>query len=514
MVDTRPVFRRWAVVAGVTVAAVLAASGPAVAGPVLPGAPPATVTLQPAGAVREVPTDFFGVNGARIISPENAEQWHDPVFRQALAGVDAGLIRVQGGTTSQWIDWRTGRFIQRPGGEFPGQNEGRNPILLSDWADVVRATGATPIFDLNVLTSTVDEQIAMLHEAQRLGMDVRYVELGNELWDPGSYYREVYPTGADYARAMNEWIVRLRQEFPDIKIGVSGADDSSIVTVALGPRIQTWNAGLYANIRGADAVVLHPYWTPDPVQADIGSTAAGGVAAWNSFADKAIGGVPAGMEVWITEYNQINIPFGEIPGFPPQLISGVPQTWAVGLSVAGFALSSLTDPRVRMSVLHAAIDGLPSARSRAANGNEEIHALLADGSGGSIEYGRTALNEALTPIYTRGREGGTVQRITADGAPEVTVALGTPLGITRVTSIVGAEFLGDHPGAFLVNLGNQPVHVRMPDALSGTLTADTLTAPPLSNPAFTPSDHVTETRTEVTGEATLPPYSLTQLTPR
>lgn len=514
MTDTRPGLLRWGIVAAITAAAVWVSSGPAAADPAMLEAPPAVVELQPAGAARELPADFFGVNGARIISPENAVQWHDPVFQQALAGLDAGLIRVQGGTTSQWIDWRTGLFDQRPESPFLGRNEGRRPILLSDWAEIVRTTGATPIFDLNVLTSTVDEQIAMLHEAQRLGMEVRYVELGNELWDPGAYYRRVYPTGADYARAMNEWIVRLREEFPGIGIAVSGADDSSVVTPVLGPRNQTWNAGLYANIRGADAVALHPYWTPDPILEDVGSTAAGGVATWNAFHDRAIADVPASMDVWITEYNQINIPFALIPGIPATLLSGVPQTWAVGLSVAGFALAGMTDPRVRMSVIHAALDGLPSECSRAANGNEEIHALLADGSGGSVEFGRTAINEALTPIYTRARDGGTVRRLDAGAAPEVTVALGTPLGVTRVPSVVGAEFLGDRPGAFLVNLGDQPVRVSLPDDLPGTLAARTLTAPPQTDPAFHPGDTITETRTEVSGQTVLPPYSLTQLSPR
>ncbi|TQF74578.1 hypothetical protein FK531_00215 [Rhodococcus spelaei] len=494
-----------------TAVAVVAASGVAGAQSSVPTGEPGSVALEPIGEVREVPADFFGVNGARIISPENAAQWHDPVFRQALAGLGAGLVRVQGGSTSQWIDWRTGLFDERPDGQFVGQNEGRRPLLLTDWADIVRTAGATPIFDLNVLTSTVDEQIAMLREARRLGMEVRYVELGNELWDPGKYYRQVYPTGADYARAMNGWITQLRTAFPDIEIAVSGADDSSMVSSVLGERLQDWNAGLYANIRGADAVALHPYWVPDPVQADVGSTAAGGVAAWNAFADKVVAKVPSAMKVWLTEYNQINTPLGEIPGFPQHLVTGVPQTWAVGLGVAGFALAGLTDPRIEMSVIHAALDGLPSERSRAANGNEEIHAMLADGSGNSTEFGRTAVNATLTPIYTRARGGASVRRLRADAAPEVTAALGSPLGVARVPGVLGAQFLGDRPGAFLVNLTDRPVRVSLPPELSGGSTADTMTAPPLANPAFTPTDRVTETRTEVTREADLPAYSLTQL---
>ncbi|MFC4603939.1 hypothetical protein [Rhodococcus kronopolitis] len=505
-----------------TAAAVLAGSGTAIADPSSAlgstgagsadgGGSPAASVLTPQGDPRQVPAEFFGLNGARIISPENAAQWHDPVFRQALSGIEAGLLRVQGGTTSQWIDWRTGLFDEREGSLFVGQNEGGQPLLLADWAQLARETGATPIFDLNVLTSTLGEQIEMLRAAKQLGMEVRYVELGNELWDPAKFYQQVYPTGADYAKAMNGWIVALRAEFPGIEIGVFGADESSMVTTILGERLQGWNAGLYANIVGADAVAIHPYWVPDPVQADIGATVAGGTFAWNAFSEKVLDKVPAAMSVWLSEYNQISLPLGEIPGFPPHLIPGVPQTWAVGLGVASFALASLTEPRVAMSVIHAAIDGQPSERSRAANGNEEIHAVLADGSGGSTEFGRTAINEVLTPIYARARGGATVQELRAESAPTVTATMLSPLGVSQVPAVVGAAFLGQDPGAFLVNLSDRPVRVTLPAALSGALTADTLSAPPLSNPAFTPADTVSSSRTEVAGEAVLPPYSLTEL---
>ncbi|MGW0041469.1 hypothetical protein [Rhodococcus sp. NPDC003348] len=507
MLDSRPIPRVVALLATVTACAL---SVPAASAQ---SAGPAPAAALVAGATRELPADFFGLNGARIISPENAAQWHDPVFRQALAGVGAGLIRVQGGTTSQWIDWRTGLFDERDGSQFAGRNAGRAPLLLTDWADIVAQTGATPIFDLNVLTSTVDEQIAMLHEARRLGMTVRFVELGNELWDPGPYYKQVYPTGADYARAMNGWITALRGEFPDIEIAVSGADDSSAVTAILGDRLQTWNAGLYANIRGADAVAIHPYWVPDPIQADVASTAAGGLAAWAAFTTRVLPAVPAEMDVWITEYNQINLPLSEIPGFPQELVHGVPQTWAVGLGVAGFALASMQEPRVTMSVVHAALDGLPAAANRAANGNEEIHAVLADGSGNSVEFGRTAIHEALTPIHERARGGGPVRGLRTESVPEPTAVLASPAGVTRTPAVVGTEFVGERPGAFLLNLSDRPVPVALPAPLA-TATADTVSAPPLSNPAFTPSDTLTRTTADVTGEAVLPPYSLTELSAR
>ncbi|RMI34272.1 hypothetical protein [Nocardia stercoris] len=468
--------------------------------------PLTTHRLTTVGPEKPVDRDGLGVNGARIISAENARQWHDPAFADALAAVGPGLLRVQGGTTSQWLDWRTGLFTEGDGGGFAGRNDGRPPILLGDWAELARKTGATPIFDLNVLNSTVDDQLDMLRAAQRLGMPVRYVELGNELWVPMSPYSSAFPTGADYGRAVNDWIAAIRQEFPQARIAVAAAVAGPSMSL-LGPRYADWNAGLYATVRDADAVVFHPYWIVDPIAADLSSTAAGGVAAWNDLAQHSIADVPAELDVWITEYNQM----GKEATAPLDRLPAPPQTWAVGLSVAAFTLRALAEPRLRLAVLHCALNGVPADDTGGGGTtNQALHALISDGSGGSELFGRTALNWALTPVYHAVSDGCRVRPLRLDPAPRIPAALIVPAEAGLVDAFTGVELsTADGTGAILVNTSDRSLRVDLPSHLAGSATV--YTAAPTVTPAFVVGDTVTETRTTVSGTIDLPPYSETVL---
>ncbi|WP_327144128.1 hypothetical protein [Nocardia sp. NBC_01327] len=458
-------------------------------------------------AARTVDRDFFGVNGARIISAENARQWHDPAFLDALAAVGPGLVRVQGGTTSQWIDWRTGLFQQQSGHDF-ASNDGRPPLLLTDWAEILRRTGATPIFDLNVLNSTVDDQLAMLREAQRLGLPVRYVELGNELWVPLPEYVAAFPTGADYARIMNDWIVAIRGEFPQARIAVAAVDDSSPIALA-SPRLKSWNRLLYQTIRGADAVVFHPYWIVDPVAADIGSTAGGGVVAWTQLMQRALSQVPSGLEVWYTEYNQM----GREASPPLDRLPKVRQTWAVGLSVASFTLRALADPRTRMAVLHCALNGAPAADTGGGGTtNQALHALISDGSNGSERYGRTALNFALTPIYHCMADGTQVRALHLDPGIEAPAALLMPVYAGAAEAFTGVELsTAGRTTGILINASDRSLRITLLPSLIGAQDVSVYSAAPTAAPAFVPGDTVSESRAAASADIELPPYSLAVL---
>ncbi|MFE2994500.1 hypothetical protein ACFXG4_05745 [Nocardia sp. NPDC059246] len=497
-----PVSRRafgLGVLGGAALAAVSAATPTALADP---AAGAYRLTADP--AFRTADRDFFGVNGARIISAENARQWHDPAFQDTLAAVGPGLIRVQGGTTSQWIDWRTGLFDEREGVGFAGRNDERPPLTLSDWAGILRRTGATPVFDLNVVTSTLDDQLDMLREARRLGMPIRFVELGNELWAPMAAYTAAYPTGADYGRAMNDWIAALRREFPDARIGVSAVDDSSPLISAL-QRLATWNRGLYDTIRDADAAVFHPYWIVDPVAADIASTADGGAVTWNALAEKVLRDLPAGMRAWVTEYNQM----GKEATPPLDHLPAVQQTWAVGLSVASFTLRALLDPRMELAVVHCALNGAPATTTGGGGTtNQAVHALISDGSGGSQLYGRTALNWALTPIYRSMADGTTVCALHLDQTVRTPAALISPPYAGAAEAFTGAELLnGGRATAILINTSDRCLRITLPPSVTGAQDVTVYTASPTAAPAFVSGDTVSETRTTVSGTIDLPPYS-------
>jgi hypothetical protein len=488
------------------VAVLLGVSAPADAGLTWP----TQLTAVP-GPPRTVEPHFFGLNGARIISQDNAAQWHDPVFTQAVTALSPGFIRVQGGTTSQWLDWRTGLFDQSADSPYVGANAGRHPILMSDWADLLRATGAQPVYDVNVVTSTPADQVAMLHAAQGLGMPVKYVELGNELYIGDKTYKKLYPTGADYAQAMNRWIDVLRAAFPGLRIAVSAADTSSTLFDGFyGKRYTSWDDLLYANIHGADAVALHPYWFPTPLDGATAS-AGSGEAACDAFSTKVLAKIPAGLTAWLTEYNQMDIPFTEI-GVPSGAIPGAKQTWAVGLSLAAFSLQALTDPRIELAIVHAALNGEPTAEATQSGGNMEVEALLADGSGGSVRFGRTAENYAMTPLFDAVRDQGagpvTVRSLTASSGPATLSTLWSPFGLDAVTGVTGAV-IGDR--VVLVNLTGLAVRVTVPGIAGDDATV--LTAPPGTRPAFRPGDTIGSTTAGVGSTVVLPAYAEAVIAP-
>lgn len=475
----------------------------------LPRAAPMTPVTGPAHTVEPA---FFGVNGARIISSTNVAQWHDPAFAQALADLSPGFLRVQGGTTSQWLDWRTGLFDQSPDSPYLGENAGRRPILMRDWAALLRATDAEPVYDLNVTTSTIADQIAMLHAARRLGMPVKYLELGNELYLGDKTYKKLYPTGADYAAVMNHWIARLRASFPGVRIAVSAADTSStLFSVLYGKRYTEWNDLLYADIRGADAVAVHPYWFPTPVDGAINS-AVSGLAAWQALRSKVIDQVPSRLGVWLTEYNQMDIPFTEV-GVPSGVLPGAHQTWAVGLSLAAFSLQAIADPRVDLAIVHSALNGEPTAEATQSGGSMEVHALLADGSGGSVPFGRTAENVSITPLFDAVRNHGSgpvaVRSLAVPSAPKALTSLWSPFGLSTPTTVTGA-WIGDR--LLLLNLGTAPVRLALPEA--GPLRTTVLSASAGTRPAFDPAAEVDVTTAAVSGSLLLPPYSEGVVAPR
>ena len=145
--------------------------------------PPSHKTVQAdagtTGTARSFPADFFGLNGANFIRGTNPT---DPRFLASLRALSPSSIRVFGGTTANYWDWRTGSLLTTVA--LPKDLATLPPagMTLDRWKAMLDAAGATPIFDLNVVSSTLSDQLAMLHAAQSMGMPVQRVELGNELY--------------------------------------------------------------------------------------------------------------------------------------------------------------------------------------------------------------------------------------------------------------------------------------------------------------------------------------------
>lgn len=425
----------------------------------------------------DVPERFFGFNAASIVSPVNVERMLDPQLWKELRQFPVPLIRVPSGTAAQWIDWRTGRFVDAPGSPFADVATGRRGITMEDWAALIDATGAEPVWDLNVLNSSLADQIEMLGEAQRLGMPVRFIELGNELWDVRGPYIDRFPTGTAYGEEMNRWIPTIREHFPQARIAISGADraDATFMRI-LGDRYAEWNAGVLSVIRDIDAIVVHQYWGLSGDAApgsDVDQTLTAGLDHWSAMrrltldqltfgrtttdrttADTtatdrtALGSHgPDDIEVWITEWNQA-------AHFAPP----GPQIWAQALSVVAVGMEHALDPRVTMSLVHNIVDGTGNPHDI---GPSTVYPSFTNGENGTDRFGRTALGTAL-PLLFAAADGNTAAQRLAAVARRGTSAIDG-------STLHGIVFSGRRTDVVIVNTGATPTTVRLPRSVSDAL---------------------------------------------
>jgi hypothetical protein len=100
---------------------------------------------------------------------------------QLLGG--GGFLRYPGGSTANYWDWRSGWCVPNSSSilQYPswcGQL-GRN-YSLEEFGRLLAGAGpaATAVWDLNLMTSSIAEQLSMLEAANALGMPVTHVELG------------------------------------------------------------------------------------------------------------------------------------------------------------------------------------------------------------------------------------------------------------------------------------------------------------------------------------------------
>lgn len=402
-----------------------------------------------AAAGRALPPALLGINGEAIISRDT---WSSPQFLSAVAGLHAQALRVFGGTPADYWDWRTGTYVHSP--HVPGSlSELRSHIrvTLADWARVVHVTGDAPVFDLNLLTSTLSSQLAMLRAAQRLGMPIRYVELGNELYMPAYAWR--FPTGADYGRVSTRWIAAIRRAFPGVKIAADAYPGADLNSGPLDAREARWNAELLETLRGASALTLHAYFTSGlGPNASLASTASAEqllrapARRWAALS-RLIAGLPTRLPVWVTEWNLFDT------------VARVHGSWAQGLAVAEFGLDLATASRVAQSDYETLVDSAPFGAIFGSTAGLQLSAV---GTGASASFRAVHDSVPATPLYGLAT-GGVAMHALLEAAAGATVVRTLEFGSAPVR---GAVFGGSRGfAAVLVNLSDRPYTFPVPAPL-------------------------------------------------
>ena len=388
-----------------------------------PDQPP--LTARPAGPYRSLPSAFAGFN-----APFRKNSWLAlaPELRRAAAGLDPGALRVFGGTTANYWNWRTGRFHDRPGVPRSLRRASRvmAPVYLSDWARLVDGANATPVFDLNLVTSRLSNQLAMLETARDLGMPIRWVELGNELYMHAPLVDRAIPGPKAYGRKATRWIEAIKGEFPQAQVAAVGFGGHRSWKGDW--RRRKWDRRMLRTLRGADALTFHTYWRAPAGRlssAKLSKVLAAPLRRLSVLRSTALRRLPAGVDAWVTEWNLWHG-------------SSLRGTWVDGLANAEYLLGLLTERRVRQEDMHALILRRPfSALFPNANGFGDHRR--------TVPFGPTAAGRALGQLHPLLSDGSAVRRLTVRHAPRIA---GTRFPAVRVVEVDGR-------GALLLNLTGQ-----------------------------------------------------------
>lgn len=265
---------------------------------------PDAVGLTLSQQSKTIPQNIFGYNTQSIKGPG----WDKAEFINRIAELNPGNFRYPGGTVGNFWDWRTGYYneIGKEVNVIAPSPAGPLPYKLEHVKMVYDRTGAAPVFLINMLTSTYEEQLAMLKYARSIGLPVEYIEMGNEYYlddHPEKYnYLTKFPETTDYTDLCRVWTAGFRKEFPEARIALIGVNTPAAWTKR--PRAREWNGVVMSNMQGieCDAVTIHIYpknalASPTPYDM-IGQTLA--AVAQGKVLDASI---DSKYKLWVTEYN-------------------------------------------------------------------------------------------------------------------------------------------------------------------------------------------------------------------
>ncbi len=235
-------------------------------------------------------TSGFNINWS-LLPPLNNE------LIAATVSLKPEIIRYPGGAVSKSWDWAEGR-----------SSKGGETHTLEDLLTLKQATEADVIFVLNIMNRSLDDQVALLKTAREMGIPIRYIEMGNEHYLQSDGHQDnvdVFPTGREYALRVNSWVPRLREEFPDAKIGLTllgrtsegVSDDMDDAR----NRLKFWNQLVVATAEDYDAFIYHIYVRPgNDIELTDASMEQIIARRMDDFQQARL--YENGKETWITEY--------------------------------------------------------------------------------------------------------------------------------------------------------------------------------------------------------------------
>ena len=430
---------------------------------------------------------IFGYNTQSIKGPG----WEREDFIGRITELNPGNFRYPGGTVGNFWDWKTGFYndIGKSVNVIAPPASGPLPYKLEHVKKVYDNTGAIPVFLINMLTSTYEEQLAMLKYAESIGLPVKFIEMGNEYYldnHPENYnYLTVFPEITDYTDMCREWTEGFRAEFPDAEIGLIGVTSPNSWKKE---RANKWNGIVMDNMEGiyCDAITLHIYTknnleTPSPYDA-IGQTLAS--VAETKVLDPSI---DPEYKLWVTEYNYE----GASNPFPGQ--------WVHGLAETIMSANLIVMDRIEMICFF----NLTAGKSASA-----IYDTDVDINGNTAPaVSLSATGEGLKMLSKAQRGAKSVSVVDFSENMEVETQKNG-----RIKTLYGYLFMSEAPKLLIVNIGKEEVTIEPdPESIGFTPSSfEQISAASLETAITGPASlSRLDRETRKNGQVMLRPYSIT-----
>jgi hypothetical protein len=471
------------------------------------------VDAQLSGTTRNLSPNFtcFNVNSVQI------ESWQRPEFLAAVNRIKPATLRIPGGDVGNYWDWQRGGLIEDisilPDGlPFFLRFRARQYTAskLTDYQAGLQGTKTKPIFMLNMLTSSLQSQLAMLRSARDLGITVEFIELGNEFYFNINNYKQVFPTPQEYALQASQWIAAIEQEFPQARISVLG-----VVPEPDKPeRLQLWNQTvLNSALPAADAITLHIYpdtgLTSEPERTTYPWFEASEVPIilgepfrnWQNLRnDRNFKIIPRNKRIWVTEYNLFEDLFPNGTSNPPE--PRVAGSWTHGLYNLAMSLLFLEESRIELACNHSLLE---SSIFGAILANDKSFVNPANPNMTSEPLSLSATGRAMSLFYDAATGMRRAEKINFSSNASLTGKDGF-----TYPSLSGWKFTRSRQEkAILVNFSDTPQTVRINTLFNRTVRYRSLSGSPLS--LVNQTGVLTEDRGRVTDSIALPPYSVIEL---
>jgi len=337
------------------------------------------VSIHQANNPKANPLVGFNMNPQTMPSLQNVS------FIDSLKRLGVPLLRYPGGTISQYWDWQNGRALPKSDWSIYGgylQNHAyigttyMVDLPLSEYKQLLDTIGAKPLFVLNILTRDISDQLNMLRQAEQIGIQVRFVELGNELYFPEFDFISRFPTAGDYAREMQIWTDSIKSEFPDAYVAIIGTTSRALLPNGnpTPSRIRFWNDSINAIYSYNEGITLHNYFkhnnthaVPDPI-----SVIGNAFTEWQDSEDQTINQINPQKRIWFTEYNMNDV----------NQNYKVASTWLHGLYTSIIHFLMLEHGHIEMILNHQITGSAPyaSIASYTSFGDTLTNQLTAEGN--------------------------------------------------------------------------------------------------------------------------------------